>query len=76
VRGLAREGAIARIRREVGNGVLSSVGLFETPEQADESSKFVAKWITDENLTTAIPNAPRITSGKVVAHGNAVPAVA
>ena len=61
---------------EAGNGVISSVGLFETSEQADESSKFVEKWITDENLGTAIPNAPRITSGKVVAHGNGVSAVA
>ena len=61
---------------EAGNGVLSSIGLFETSEQAEESSTFVAKWITDENLTTAIPNAPKITSGKVVAHGNGVPALA
>jgi len=61
---------------EAGNGVLSSIGLFETSEQADESSKFVAKWITDENLATAIPNAPRITVGEVVAHGNGAPAVA
>jgi len=29
----------------------------------------VAKWITDENFGKAIPNAPKITSGKVVAHG-------
>ena len=50
--------------------------LFETSEQADDSSKFVAKWIADENLNTAIPNAPRITSGKVVAHRNGVAAVA
>ena len=61
---------------EAGNGVLSSLGLFETSEQADDSSKFVAKWIADENLNTAIPNAPRITSGKVVAHRNGVAAVA
>ena len=61
---------------EAGSGVLSSLGLFETPEQADESTKVVAKWIADENLGTAIPNAPRITSGKVVAHGNGVSAVA
>ena len=57
---------------EAGNGVFSSLGLFETTEQADESTKVVAKWITDENLDTAIPNAPRITSGKVVAHSNGV----
>ena len=55
---------------EAGNGVLSSLGLFERQEQADESSKLVAKWITDEHLDKAIPNAPKITSGKVVAHSD------
>ena len=57
---------------EAGNGVVSSLGLFETSEQGDESTKVVAKWITDENFTTAIPNAPKITSGKVVVHTNGV----
>jgi hypothetical protein len=57
---------------EAGNGVLSSLGLFETSEQADESTKVVAKWITDENFSSAIPNAPKITSGKVVAHSNGI----
>jgi hypothetical protein len=61
---------------EAGNGVFSSLGLFETIEQADESTKVVAKWITDENLDTAIPNAPKITSGKIVAQSNGVKAVA
>jgi hypothetical protein len=53
---------------EAGNGVLSSLSLFETSAQAEESTKLVAKWITDENFGKAIPNAPKITSGKVVAH--------
>ena len=57
---------------EGGNGVLSSLGLFETSEQAGESTKVVSKWITDENLNSAIPNAPKITSGKVVAHSDRV----
>ena len=57
---------------ETDNGVLSSLGLFATPEQGDESTKVVAKWITDENFSKAIPNAPKITSGKVVAHSNGV----
>ena len=61
---------------EAGNGVVSSLGLFETSEQADESTKVVAKWITDENLNTAIPNAPKITSGKVVVQSDRVLAVA
>lgn len=57
---------------EADNGVLSSLGLFETAAQADESTKVVSKWINDENFTSAIPNAPKITSGKVVAHSNGV----
>jgi hypothetical protein len=60
---------------EAGNGVLSSFGLFETSEQADESKKLVTKWISDENFNTVIPNPPKITSGKVVAQSNGVPAL-
>ena len=60
---------------EAGNGVLSSFGLFETSEQADESKTLVTKWIADENFNTLIPNPPKITSGKVVAHSNGVPAL-
>jgi hypothetical protein len=59
---------------EAGNGVVSSFGLFETSEQADESKALVTKWISDENFNSAIPNAPKITSGKVVAHSD-VPAL-
>ena len=61
---------------EAGNGVLISFGLFETSEQADESKNIVTKWISDENFNSVIPNAPKITSGKVVAHSNGIVAVA
>ena len=61
---------------DAGNGVISSVSLFETSEQAEESTKLVAEWIADETLDTAIPNAPKITSGKVVAHSDRMVAVA
>ena len=57
---------------EADNGVVSSLGLFETSEQADESTKLVSKWITDENFASALPNAPKITSGRVVASSNGV----
>jgi hypothetical protein len=60
---------------EAGNGILSSISLFETIEQADESTKLVSEWITDENFNTAIPNAPKITIGKVVAHSDSLVAV-
>ena len=57
---------------EGSSGVLSSLGLFETSEQAEESGKLVSKWITDEHFSTVIPSAPKITSGKVVARSDAV----
>ena len=55
---------------EAGNGVFSSIGLFETPEQGKESTNFVATWIRDEKLESMIPNEPKVTSGQVVAHSN------
>ena len=52
---------------EADNGIVSSVSLFEGPEQTEESTKLVSKWISEENFSRAIPNPPKITSGKVVA---------
>ena len=57
---------------DAGNGVFSSLSLFETPEQGMESTKFVATWIRDEKLDTIIPNEPKITSGRVVANSDRV----
>jgi hypothetical protein len=57
---------------EAGNGVVSSLSLFDTADLADESTKVVGKWIRDEKFDTAIPNAPKITSGKVVAHSDVI----
>ena len=57
---------------DAGNGVFSSIGLFETPEQGKDSSNVVATWIRDEKLDTMIPNEPKITSGEVVARGNGI----
>ena len=57
---------------EADNGVVSSLGLFETPEQGKESTKLVANWIQEEKLETIIPNEPKITSGEVIAHSDRV----
>ena len=61
---------------EAENGVMSSLGLFENVEQADESTRIAATWMREERLDTAFPNAPKITSGKVVAQEKAMGAVA
>jgi hypothetical protein len=57
---------------EAENGVFSSLGLFETAEQGKESSSLVEAWIRDEKLETLIPNAPKITSGKIVVQSNGI----
>jgi hypothetical protein len=55
---------------EAGDGVFSSLGLFETREQGEESSKLVRSWIHDEKLETLMPNEPKITSGKIIAQSS------
>ena len=57
---------------DAGNGVFSSLGLFETPEQGMESTKLVTTWIREEKLETILPNEPKITSGKIVANSDRV----
>lgn len=57
---------------EAGEGVFSSFGLFESPAQSDEATRLAASWVKDEQLESALPNPPRITSGKVIAHTNGI----
>jgi hypothetical protein len=53
---------------EAGNGVVSSVGFFETSAQVDESTRIASNWVREEKLETALPNPPKITTGEVVVH--------
>ena len=53
---------------EAGNGVISSVGFFETSAQADESTRVASNWVREEKLESAFPNPPKVTSGEVVVH--------
>ena len=55
---------------EAGNGVFSSLGLFESPEQIEESAKVASSWVRDQKLDNAFPNPPKITSGKIVAQSD------
>jgi len=61
---------------DAGSGVFSSLGLFETSEQVMDSTKLVTSWIREEKLDTILPNEPKITSGKIVAHSDRVPVTA
>jgi hypothetical protein len=53
---------------EAGDGVMSSIGFFDTPEHADQSTRVASDWVRENKLETALPKAPKITSGRVVAH--------
>jgi len=59
-----------------GGGVLSSLGLFDSSDEADESTELISRWIIDEKIDSALPQAPKITRGYVVTHSNPVVAVA
>jgi hypothetical protein len=50
------------------NGVLTSISLFETSGHLDESNRVAAKVLQEGNLQAVMPNPPKITSGKLMAH--------
>jgi hypothetical protein len=53
---------------DAGNGVMTSVGFFDTAAQADESTRIAGSWLREQKLETVLPNPPKITSGDVVVH--------
>ena len=52
---------------DAGEGVLTSVGLFDTSAQAHESTRLAARWVREQKLEEALPNTPKITAGPVIA---------
>jgi hypothetical protein len=54
---------------DAGEGVLTSVGLFETSHQAHASTRLTATWIRDNDLAAALPNTPKITAGPLIVQG-------
>ena len=53
---------------DTGNGVMSSIGLFETSTQADESTRVASEWVRDEKLENILQNPPKVTDGEVIVH--------
>jgi hypothetical protein len=53
---------------DAGNGVMSSISLFDTAAHADESKGLASNWVREQKLETALPNPPKITTGDVVVH--------
>jgi hypothetical protein len=54
---------------DAGEGVLTSVGLFETSNQAHESTRLAARWVRENDLASALPNTPKITAGPLIVDG-------
>jgi hypothetical protein len=52
---------------EAGNGIVSSIGFFDTAEHADESARVASTWVREQKLENVLPNPPKITTGEVVA---------
>ncbi len=55
---------------DAGEGVFTSIGLFEDAREAHESTLIAATWVREQKLESALPNAPKITDGPVVAHAS------
>jgi hypothetical protein len=53
---------------EPANGILTSISLFETSSNLDESNRIAERVLQEENLQAVLPNPPKITSDKLMAH--------
>jgi hypothetical protein len=59
---------------DTGNGVMSSISVFDTSEHADESSRVASNWVREHELEQVLPNSPKITTGEVVVSSEPVTA--
>jgi hypothetical protein len=53
---------------DTGEGVMSSIGLFDSSKQADESTRVASEWVRDEKLERILKNPPKVTDGEVIVH--------
>jgi hypothetical protein len=59
-------GFVAYYWLDAGNGVMTSMSVFEDRSGVDESVRLAADWIRD-NAASLMPNPAQVTSGEVVA---------
>ena len=53
---------------DTGGGVMSSLSLFDTSVQADESTRVASEWVRDEKLEGILKTPPKVTEGEVIVH--------
>jgi hypothetical protein len=51
---------------EASDGVMSSIGFYDTLTQAEESTRVAANWVREEKLENALPNPPKVMGGEVI----------
>jgi hypothetical protein len=60
---------------EAGDGVVRSTSFFDTSSQAEGSTHLAAEWTQEQKLEKLLPNAPKVTIRKVIAHETRAPAL-
>src|SRR5436309_14194618 len=53
---------------DAGEGVFTSISLFENSNEAHESTRIAARWVREQKLESALPNTPKITAAPVVGY--------
>jgi hypothetical protein len=53
---------------DTGDGVMSSIGLFDTSTQCNESTRVASDWVRDEKLERILKTPPKVTDGEVIVH--------
>ena len=51
---------------DTGEGVMSSIGLFDTSTQANESTRVASEWVRDEKLERILKSPAKVTDGEVI----------
>jgi hypothetical protein len=51
---------------DAGDGVVTSIGFFDTAAQADESTRIAGSWLREQKLDEVFKTPPMITRGEVV----------
>ena len=51
------------------DNVIVTIGLFESQDDVEESSRMAADFIKEHNMQDALPNRPQITAGRVTVAG-------
>ena len=51
---------------DTGDGVMSSITLFDTSSQASDSTRVASEWVRDEKLEGILGTPPKVTDGEVL----------